>query len=79
VGHIRDLRIEFLLKLTLLQRAGRPPLALIRSQREALTPTFDALNDPAIDPRDHVEQWRRSNAAAAATYLDTLERAQLAM
>jgi PadR family transcriptional regulator AphA len=79
VGHIRDLRIEFLLKLTLLQRAGRPPLALIRSQREALTPTFDALNDPAIDPRDHVEQWRRSNAAAAATYLDTLERAQLAV
>lgn len=79
VGHIRDLRIEFLLKLTLLRRAGGSPLDLIRAQREALTPTFDALDDPAIDPSDHVEQWRRSNAAAAANYLDTLERANLGL
>lgn len=77
VGHIRDLRIEFLLKLTLLRRAGESPLHLIRSQRERLAPTFDALGDPAIDPRDHVEQWRRSNARAAMSYLDTLEDAFL--
>jgi PadR family transcriptional regulator AphA len=73
VGHIRDMRIEFLLKLTLLRRANSSPLALIRTQRAALAPTFDALHDPAFDPRDHVEQWRRANAAAAADYLDTLE------
>jgi len=75
VAHIRDLRIEFLLKLTFLRRARVSPLQLIRSQREALARTFDALDDSAIDRRDHVEQWRRSNAAAAAAYLDILEKA----
>lgn len=75
VAHIRDLRIEFLLKLTLLRRARESPLHLIRSQREALAATFNALDDPAIDRRDHVEQWRRNNAAAAAAYLETLEDA----
>ena len=74
-GHIRDLRIEFLLKLTLLRRAGKSPLDLIRSQRETLSSTFEALGDAAIDPQDHVEQWRRSNAAAAASYLEALEGA----
>lgn len=73
VGHIRDMRIEFLLKLTLLRRANSSPLTLIRAQRAALALTFDALHDPAFDPRDHVEQWRRANATAAAAYLDTLE------
>lgn len=75
VDHVRDLRIEFLLKLSLLQRAGLSPISLIRSQRAALDETLDALDDPATDTRDHVELWRRSNAAAAAAYLASLERA----
>lgn len=77
VSHIRDLRIDFLLKLTFLRRAHLSPVDLIRAQREALRPAFDALNEPAVDPRDHVEQWRRSNARAAAAYLDELESAHL--
>ncbi len=35
VQHIRDMRIEFQLKLTLLNRAGKSPLALVRAQRES--------------------------------------------
>ncbi|HET9260633.1 MAG TPA: helix-turn-helix transcriptional regulator [Acidimicrobiia bacterium] len=73
VEHIRDLRIEFLLKLALLRRANRSPLELIRSQRTALGPTLEALDDPALDPGDHVELWRRHNAVAASNYLDDLE------
>lgn len=72
VAHIRDLRVEFLLKVTLLRRQGRSPLALIERQRRALAPRFDALEN--TDPEDHVELWRRHNAAAAAAYLDELER-----
>jgi DNA-binding PadR family transcriptional regulator len=73
VEHVRDLRIEFLLKLALLRRSDRSPFALIRAQRTALDPTLAALDDPAHDPSDHVELWRQHNAAAAAAYLEELE------
>lgn len=74
VDHVRDLRIEFLLKLTLLRRAGTSPLELVREQRDALDPTLTALDDSEVDPDDHVELWRRHNAVAAAGYLEDLER-----
>lgn len=73
VEHIRDLRIEFLLKLALLRRSNRPPLQLIREQRAALEETLTALDDTAEGFDDHVELWRRHNSAAAAAYLDELE------
>jgi DNA-binding PadR family transcriptional regulator len=73
VDHVRDLRIEFLLKLTLLVRAGNSPLALIRDQKAALGPVFAALHHPAAQGDDHLGLWRRHNAAAAAAYLDDLE------
>ena len=73
VGHVRDLRIEFLLKLTLLTRSGKPPLGLIRAQRAVLAPTFEALEQPPDESIDHVELWRLHNAAAAAGYLKELE------
>lgn len=71
VSHIRDLRIEFLLKLTLLRRSDRSPAALIAIQRRSLESTLDALDQPGAD--DPVELWRRHNARAAAAYLDELE------
>lgn len=74
VSHVRDLRIEFLLKLAFLRRSSLSPLALIQRQQDALKPTLVALDDQAIDPEDHVELWRHHNAAAAAAYLDDLER-----
>jgi DNA-binding PadR family transcriptional regulator len=72
VAHVRDVRIELLLKLTLLQRAGRSPSRLIDAQRRALRPTLEALDDHTTD--DHVEIWRRHNARAVGAYLDELAR-----
>lgn len=72
VEHVRDLRIEFLLKLTLIARAGDSPIELIRAQRSLLQPTLEALDDKGAD--DHVELWRRHNAAAAASFLEDLAR-----
>jgi PadR family transcriptional regulator AphA len=72
VTHIRDLRLQFLLKVTLLTRAGRSPLELVRKQRRALESTFLALDDPTAAP-DPVDLWRRHNASAASDYLDDLE------
>ncbi len=73
VDHVRDLRIEFLLKLAIIERSGRSPLALIRDQRNALDPTLTALEDePERD--DHVEMWRSHMASAAAGYLEAIEQ-----
>lgn len=72
VDHIRDMRIEFLLKLALLRRRGKSPLRLIAAQRAVLAPTIEALEHTT--PDDHVELWRRHNAAAASAYLEELER-----
>ena len=71
VEHVRDIRIEFLLKVALLQRSDRSPVELIRRQRQVLSPTLDALDESR--PDDHVELWRQHNATAAASYLDELE------
>lgn len=73
VAHVRDMRIEFQLKLALLLRLGRSPLGLIRRQRDALAPTLAAL-DTHSTPTDSLELWRRHNAVAAGTYLESLER-----
>jgi PadR family transcriptional regulator AphA len=72
VEHIRDLRIEFLLKLAL-QQDQRSTVSLIKAQRAALDITLKALDDPNAEPTDPVELWRQHNAAAAAAYLDDLE------
>jgi PadR family transcriptional regulator AphA len=72
VEHVRDLRIDFLLKLTLLDRGGASPLPLVMAQQRALTATFAAIADTR--PADHVELWRRHNVAAAAAYLAELEQ-----
>jgi PadR family transcriptional regulator AphA len=72
VDHVRNMRIEFQLKLALLQRLGRSPLGLIRQQRETLAGTLAALDFP--ETTDSLELWRRHNARAAAGYLESLER-----
>lgn len=74
VGHVRDMRIEFQLKLSLLQRLGRSPLELVTLQRRVLDPTLAALDASSPVALDHLELWRRHNAAAASSYLESLER-----
>jgi PadR family transcriptional regulator AphA len=73
VLHVRDLRIEFQLKLALLQRSGSSPLALIEKQRRLLGPTLVALDTHSSDPPDLLELWRQHNAAATDGYLKALE------
>lgn len=70
VTHVRDLRIEFLLKLSFLERSGRSPRSLLASQRTALAPTLAALEEPGSG--DHIDLWRSHTAAAVAGYLDAL-------
>jgi PadR family transcriptional regulator AphA len=74
VGHIRHLRIEFQLKLALLQRLKRSPLRLVTAQRKALEPTLAALEAANGSSVDHVELWRHHNASAVGAYLEHLER-----
>jgi len=73
VRHVRDMRIEFQLKLILLQRSGSSPLALIEKQRRLLEPTLVALDSPSSEPPDLLEMWRQHNAAATDGYLQALE------
>jgi len=70
VDHIRDLRIEFLIKLRLTERQDRDADALVRAQRAELADTFATL--AAADDDDVVDQWRRHNAAAAQAFLENL-------
>ena len=70
VTHVRDLRIEFLLKLRLNERRERGSGALVAAQRDALNPTLDELTN-ARDG-DVVDAWRRQNAVAARAFLERL-------
>lgn len=75
VEHVRDLRMEFLAKLRLAERAGRDGASLVAAQRHALSATLDHLADPARGSDDVVELWRRHTAAAARAFLDDLAAA----
>jgi PadR family transcriptional regulator AphA len=70
VEHVRDLRIDFLLKLRLHERSGSDPGSLVRAQREALRTALDALT--ADTPSDPVELWRHESARAAQRFLDRI-------
>ena len=71
VEHVRDIRIEFLLKVALILRARRSPGSLIRAQRRSLETTLRVLDEFGAD--DHVTNWRRHNARAAGVFLEELD------
>lgn len=70
VGHLRDLRTAFLLKLELCRMAGIDPSELIARQRTALRPAIEALTEPS--PTDPVGLWRDESARAAERFLDRI-------
>jgi PadR family transcriptional regulator AphA len=70
VAHVRDLRLEFLLKVRLTRRAGKPALPLVRAQQAALGGRLEAL--ASGDAEDEVTLWRRHNARAALDFLQDL-------
>lgn len=77
VGHVRELRIEFLIKLRLTERVSLDPAVLVTAQREALAATLQSLaagtdHDTEADGADVVDRWRQHNAAAARDFLASL-------
>lgn len=71
VDHVRDMRLEFLVKLRLLARAGRDSSGLVAAQRAALDATLDGLAASAPGD-DEVDLWRRHTALAVSAFLDDL-------
>jgi DNA-binding PadR family transcriptional regulator len=71
VEHVRDIRIEFLLKVALILRARRSPRSLITAQRKSLETKLRALDELGVD--DHVTSWRRHTSRAASAYLEELD------
>ena len=71
VGHVSELRTEFLLKVTLLQRQGGDVLALIDAQEALLAPVLEALGNDARD-RTPVGLWRRESARADQRFFGQL-------
>jgi DNA-binding PadR family transcriptional regulator len=71
VTHIRDLRIEFLVKLRLNERSGHESSTLVQAQREALSGTLEQLSE-LRDDADVVDRWRRHNAIAVSKFLAAL-------
>jgi len=69
VAHLRDIRIELLLKLTLRQRLQLPTAPLLEAQIAALAPAVDALSTAPAD-EDLIARWRRESALAAQRFLD---------
>lgn len=72
VEHVRDVRTELLLKLTLGARLGRDSERLLVRQEQQLTPLLDALIDVGAHPErgdDPVALWRAENARAVRRFL----------
>jgi PadR family transcriptional regulator AphA len=79
VTHVRDIRSQLLLKLALLDRAGRDPTDLLTRQRAVLEPIARAIE--AGQPRqagfdEILLAWRRATAAAALGFLDSISQPQ---
>lgn len=70
VEHLRDLRTELLLKLTLRDRAGLDNVGFLEQQRRALGPSLEQLGREPSDATDLVALWRREQARAARRFLD---------
>jgi DNA-binding PadR family transcriptional regulator len=69
---IRDMRPNLLLKLHLLHRRGRSPLALLEAQRTLLVGAIAQLQAaPAgAEPAALLHAWRRTMATAALAFVD---------
>jgi PadR family transcriptional regulator AphA len=75
VQHVRDVRSQLLLKLALLDRAGRDPTDLLSRQKTVLEPIAAAIKSerPANQGFDRtLLAWRRASAAAALAFLDDI-------
>jgi DNA-binding PadR family transcriptional regulator len=75
VQHVRDVRSQLLLKLALLDRAGRDPTDLLSRQKIALEPIVAAIRSERAAGQGFdrtLLAWRRASAAAALAFLDDI-------
>lgn len=73
VNHVRDVRVEFLAKLRLMERRSLSPEVLIAAQRRALAATLEGLiNKPGTEGADVVDLWRSHSATSVKAFLDQL-------
>jgi PadR family transcriptional regulator AphA len=71
VDHVRDIRTELLLKLALIDRAGRSFGPLVERQLAQLAPVFEAQRkeQPSGGFDVVLARWRREHAMANETFL----------
>jgi DNA-binding PadR family transcriptional regulator len=75
VRHVRDVRSHLLMKLALLDRAGRDPADLLVRQRAVLEPIVAAIRaepSPGEGFDAILLAWRRATAGAALGFLDDI-------
>jgi len=75
VEHVRDVRTQLLLKLALLDRAGRDPTDLLRRQRAVLEPIAAAIGSERPQRKGFdatLLAWRRATAAATLDFLEDI-------
>src|SRR5215813_6437826 len=75
VEHVRDVRTQLLLKLALLDRAGRDPTDLLQRQRAVLEPIAAAIKAERPQGKGFdatLLAWRRANAVATLDFLDDI-------
>jgi hypothetical protein len=72
VDHVRDLRIEFLLKVAFSRRAGLAIEPLVALQEQVLGTTLVALTKGEVT--EEVDVWRRHNAGAVIAFLEDLRK-----
>jgi DNA-binding PadR family transcriptional regulator len=75
VEHVREVRSHLLLKLALLDRAGRDPTELLIQQKAVLAPIAAAVHaerpgHPGFDST--LLAWRRATTEATMTFLDDI-------
>ncbi|CAB4879418.1 unannotated protein [freshwater metagenome] len=69
IEHLRDVRTELLVKLTLLERSGADTRPLLIAQRAHFADLLDSLTSASADD-DLVQLWRAESARAARRFLD---------
>ena len=67
VAHPREVRAELLVKLLLLERAGKPTAPLLDAQRAAFAEVLETTRRAPKD--DSVSRWRAEQAAAIDRFL----------
>jgi PadR family transcriptional regulator AphA len=70
VSHLRDVRTELLVKLTIRDRMGMDNKPFVKAQQEVFAPLIEAIRKNRGTSAE--SKWRRENARAIARFLEQL-------